>query len=102
MRVTLTEGGVVFTPGVHPDTNTTLFVQVVNGVATDLKSSQPGVSASGQFHTLRLEATGDRLRAFLDGQFQFETRDSEFPTGRPAIATGNSKATFSSFVSYQP
>jgi hypothetical protein len=79
-----------------------LLRKLVNGVATDLKSSQPGVSASGQFHTLRLEATGDRLRAFLDGQFQFETRDSEFPTGRPAIATGNSKATFSSFVSYQP
>ena len=30
VRVTLTEGGVVFTPRVHPDTNTTLFVQVVN------------------------------------------------------------------------
>jgi hypothetical protein len=30
VRVTLTEGGVVFVPSVHPDTNTTLFVQVVN------------------------------------------------------------------------
>jgi hypothetical protein len=31
VKVTLTEHGVVFTPRVHPDTDTTLVVKVVNG-----------------------------------------------------------------------
>lgn len=46
-----------------------------------------GVVAAGTWHELRAEATGDRLRGFLDGKLVVETSDATFKAGRVGLWT---------------
>ena len=41
----------------------------------------------GGWHTLRLEATGNRLRGFVDGEQRLEATDGSHPVGISGIAT---------------
>jgi hypothetical protein len=58
-------------------------------------------TASGQ-HEYRLEAIGDRLRVYVDGNPIREARDSAFPTGNVALATNATQASFDDFQAYRP
>jgi len=43
--------------------------------------------ALGQWHTLRVVAVGDRIQAYLDGQFLLDHRDSRFRSGQAGLWT---------------
>lgn len=46
-----------------------------------------GVVTAGTWHELRAEATGDRLRGFLDGKMVVEASDATFKAGRVGLWT---------------
>jgi hypothetical protein len=54
------------------------------------------------WHVLRLEAIGDRLRAFIDGQLLLEAVDDAHPTGISGIATYRAAASFDYLRVEQP
>jgi hypothetical protein len=60
--------------------------KLVDGQITELATASFTV-AEGGWHTLRLEAIGDRLRGFVDGVQLLEAEDAAHPTGISGIAT---------------
>ena len=56
----------------------------------------------GRFYELRLDAIGDKLRAYVDGVLQLETSDQTLPTGRSGLATYKATASYADYDAYQP
>ncbi len=57
-----------------------------SGRRSDIKDGTARV-ASGQWQELRVEATGDRLRGFLNGQLVVEATDGSYKAGRVGLWT---------------
>jgi hypothetical protein len=75
--------------------------KLVDGRITELASASFPVTAAS-WHTLRLEAVGDRLRGYVDGVQQVEARDSSHAQGKSGIATYRASARFDQLRVHQP
>jgi len=75
--------------------------KMVNGVTTILAERVLTVTP-GKDYLLRLDATGGRLRGYVNGVLQFEVSDGSLPTGRAGLATYQTKATYGTYEAYQP
>ena len=62
------------------------FYKYASGSRSDIKDGTAKV-ALGQWQELKLEATGDRLRGFLDGALVVETTDATYKAGRVGLWT---------------
>jgi len=71
-----------------------LQVTTTRVLATATVSSGP--------HEFRLEAIGDRLRSYVDGNPVREVQESQFPSGSVGMATFATQASFDDFQAYQP
>jgi len=67
------------------ETNVNLY-KYAGGKRSGIKDGSAKV-AQGQWQELRLEATGDRLRGFLNGQLVVEATDSTYTAGRIGLWT---------------
>ncbi len=67
------------------EANVNLY-KYVGGSRSDIKDGA-GKTATGQWQELRLEATGDRLRGFLNGVLVVETTDATYRAGRVGLWT---------------
>jgi hypothetical protein len=57
---------------------------------------------SGDWHTMKLEAIGNQIRAYVDGQLVIEAEDSSHPTGISGIITYRTSALFDYLRVIQP
>jgi hypothetical protein len=73
----------------------------VNGVVTVLNDRTVTVTP-GRYYDLRLVVVGDRVRAYVDGVLQVETRDSSLASGRAGLATYQATGSYLSFQARQP
>jgi hypothetical protein len=62
----------------------------------------PTKVASGKWQELRVEASGDRLRGFLDGQLVVEANDTTFRAGRVGLWTKADSVTCFDDLSVKP
>lgn len=62
------------------------FYKYAGGSRSDIKDGSAKV-ASGQWQELKVEATGDRLRGFLNGALVVETNDTTYKAGRVGLWT---------------
>ena len=62
------------------------FYKYAGGRRSNLKDGSAKVSA-GQWHELRAEITGNRLRGFLNGQAVVETTDDTYQAGKVGLWT---------------
>lgn len=83
------------------NSNALVLTRRVNGQDTTLGSFTVDV-VPGRDYTLRLDAVGDQLRAYLDQRLLFEAVDEALPEGNAGLATFKAHAEFSELVSYQP
>jgi hypothetical protein len=81
--------------------NTISLRKLVNGSITVLDSAPITVSA-GTTYTLRLEAIGTALRAYVNGNLVLEANDSSHARGQYGFGTYRTAATFDDFVAWQP
>jgi hypothetical protein len=77
------------------------FYKYANGSRSDIKGGTAKVAA-GQWQELRVEATADRLRGFLDGQLVVETSDATFKAGRVGLWTKADSVTCFDDLSVKP
>jgi hypothetical protein len=75
--------------------------KVVNGVITVLATANMPVAVNN-WYTLRLEAVGSRLRAYVDGKLALEAADSAHASGRTGMVTYRTAAQFQLFRAVQP
>jgi hypothetical protein len=75
--------------------------KLVNGAIFELDSATLPVSI-GTAYVLRLEATADKLRAYVNGQFLLEATDSTFSAGRYGLVTYKAAADFDDVVVLGP
>ena len=52
---------------------------------------------AGQWYTLRVEAIGDRLRVFVDGEMKIDVRDSDYAKGMVGVRVVDTHACFDDF-----
>jgi hypothetical protein len=83
------------------NSNALVLSKRVNGVDTTLGSFAVNV-VPGRYHSIRLDAIGDQLRAYLDGRLLFEACDATHPVGNSGMTTFKTHAEFKEFVAYQP
>jgi hypothetical protein len=75
--------------------------KLVNGQITELDSADFAVAA-GAWHTLRLEAVGDRLRGYVDDALLVEAVDTSHAVGSGGIATWRTVGRFDYLRVIQP
>ena len=75
--------------------------KVVNGGVTELGSVPLSVSA-GSTYALRLDATGQSLRAYVNDALVIQAVDSSHAKGRGGAVTYKAAAQFDDYVAYQP
>jgi hypothetical protein len=75
--------------------------KVVNGAITELGSVPLTVSV-GSTYALRLDATGQSLRVFLNDALVLQAVDSSHAKGRGGAVTYKAAAQFDDYVAYQP
>jgi hypothetical protein len=75
--------------------------KVDDGVTTLLAGRVLSVTP-GTDYLLRLDVTGDHLRGYVDGVLQVEALDDTLTRGRTGLATYQAKASYSSYLAYQP
>jgi hypothetical protein len=73
----------------------------VNGAVTILKGRSFTVTP-GRSYALRLDAVGNRLRAYVDGVLQLEAVDDAHASGRAGLATYHAAVSYEDYESYQP
>ena len=73
----------------------------VNGAVTILKGRSFTVTP-GRTYALRLDAVGNKLRAYVDGVLQLEVVDDSLASGRAGLATYHSAVTYDDYEAYQP
>ncbi len=81
--------------------NTISLRKLVNGTIHILDTAPFTVSA-GTTYTLRLEAIGSSLRAWVNGNVVLEANDSSHAKGQYGLATYRTAATFDDFVAWEP
>jgi hypothetical protein len=81
--------------------NTVQLRKVVNGTITPLASATLPV-VPGHWYQLRLDAVGDQLRAYVDGNLLLEASDTSLPVGDSGPVMFKSAADFDDFAAYQP
>lgn len=62
------------------------FYKYAGGSRSDIKDGT-GKAVAGQWQELKVEATGDRLRGFLNGALVVETTDTTYKAGRVGLWT---------------
>jgi len=77
------------------------FYRYASGTRSDIKGGTAKV-ASGQWQELRVEATGDRLRGFLNGALVVETTDTTYKAGRVGLWTKADSVTCFDDLSVKP
>jgi hypothetical protein len=83
------------------NSNVLVLTRRVNGVDTTLGSFAVPV-VPGQYYSIRLDAIGTQLRAYLDDRLLFEACDDAHPSGNYGMTTFKTHAEFNKFVAYQP
>jgi pectate lyase len=73
----------------------------VDGQISELDSAALAV-VPGAWRTLRLEAVGDHLRAYVDGALLLEARDATHPSGASGIVTWRTVGRFDYLRIIQP
>lgn len=75
--------------------------KLVNGVITPIRDVPVNV-AVGTRYALRLDVTGNSLRAYLNGNLLIQETDSTHAAGRTGAMTWKAAAEFDDYVAYQP
>jgi hypothetical protein len=75
--------------------------KLVDGQIVELASAGFTLGIA-DWHVFRLEAIGDRVRAYIDGQLLLEARDTSHPTGISGIVTYRASARFDYLRVVQP
>jgi hypothetical protein len=81
--------------------NMLVLTRRANGVDTSLGSFAVNVVPE-QYYSIRLDAIGDQLRAYLDDRLLFEATDATHPSGNSGMTTFKAHVEFESFHAYQP
>lgn len=81
--------------------NTISLRKQVNGVITVLGTAS-FASSLGTTYTLRLDAVGNQLRAFVNGALVLQATDSSHARGSGGLVTFKAAANFDDYVAYQP
>jgi pectate lyase len=81
--------------------NTVQLRKVVNGTITPLASATLPVLPA-HWYQLRLDAVGDQLRAYVDGNLMLEADDTSLPVGDSGPVMFKSATDFDDFAAYQP
>jgi hypothetical protein len=81
--------------------NTISLRKLVNGTIHILDTA-PLTVAAGTAYTLRLEAIGTSLRAYVNGNVVLEANDSSHARGKYGLATYRTAAKFDDFVAWEP
>ena len=83
------------------NSNALVLSRRVNGTTTTLGSFAVNVIPR-QDYTIRLDAIGSQLRAYLNERQLFEVSDTSHAQGSSGMTTFKTHAEFESFVAYQP
>jgi hypothetical protein len=83
------------------NSNTISLRKQVNGVITPLASAS-FASTPGTTYALRLEAVGNQLRAYVNGNLLLQATDSSHASGSGGLVTFKTAANFDDYVAYQP
>jgi pectate lyase len=83
------------------NSNTILLRKLVNGVPTTLDSA-PLTVATGTWYTLRLEAIGSSLRAYVNNQQLLEAEDTTFASGIYGFAMYKTASKFDDLRVFEP
>jgi hypothetical protein len=83
------------------NSNTISLRKQVNGVITALASAS-FASTPGTTYALRLEAVGNQLRAYVNGNLLLQATDSSHASGSGGLVTFKTAANFDDYVAYQP
>ena len=75
--------------------------KLTNGAITTLTSAPLNVSL-GTTYLLRLEAVGNQLRVFVNGDQLLQAQDGSHPSGSGGLVTYKTAVTFDDYVAYQP
>lgn len=75
--------------------------KLVNGAIVELARA-PFTPSVNTWYTLRLEAVGTSLRAYINDRFLLEAADSSHASGKYGIVTYRASATFDDFAVTQP
>jgi hypothetical protein len=81
--------------------NTISLRKLMNGNIQVLDNA-PFTVATGTTYTLRLEAIGSSLRAYVNGNLVLEAKDSSHASGKYGLATYKTAARFDDLVAWQP
>ena len=81
--------------------NTIALRRLVDGNVTTLASA-PFTVRPGTWYALRLDAIGDRLRAYVDGVLLLEASDAAHATGNSGPVMFKAATDYDDFQSYQP
>lgn len=79
------------------NSNTIQLKRIVNGVVTTLGSASLTVALNRNY-ALRLEAHGERLRAFVDGRLVLSGFDNALTRGRPGLAMYRTRADYDNVI----
>ncbi|HEY6125289.1 MAG TPA: hypothetical protein VIV63_11620, partial [Steroidobacteraceae bacterium] len=83
------------------NSNTLVLSKRVNGQDTTLGSFAASVVPE-QYYLIRLDATGNQLRAYLNDRLLFEATDDAHAIGSTGLATFRAHAEFAYYLAYQP
>lgn len=75
--------------------------KLVNNVITPI-ATVPATVSLGSWHALRLEVTGNTLRAWLNGSLVIQATDTAHTGGRAGPVTYRAAAQFDDYEAYQP
>jgi hypothetical protein len=81
--------------------NTISLRKLVNGTIQVLDTA-PFTVTAGTTYTLRLQAIGTSLRAYVNGNLVLEGNDSSHASGQYGLATYKTAATFDDLVAWEP
>jgi pectate lyase len=75
--------------------------KLVNGAIVPI-STVPASVSLGAWYSLRLEATGNTLRAYLNDTLVLQATDSTHARGRAGPVSYKAAAEFDDYLAYQP
>jgi pectate lyase len=81
--------------------NTLTLRKLVNGQIQELGAVAMTVTP-GAWYRLRLDAVGNRLRAFVNGRQVLEVTDPQPTSGRVGVLTNRAQADFDDFIAVRP
>jgi hypothetical protein len=75
--------------------------KLVNG-SIQVLDSAPFSVTTGTRYELRLEAIGNSLRAYVNGNVLLEATDTSHPRGKTGVVMYKAAATFDDFIAWEP